>query len=57
MTLQLRTYTLKPGTLSQWTEIWREQIKPLREKLGFSVPGAWTVPRPLESHRRNLPPP
>lgn len=44
MTLQLRTYTLKPGTMSQWTEIWHKQIKPLREKLGFTVPGAWQVP-------------
>ena len=44
MVLQLRTYTLKPGTLSQWTAIWREQIKPVRERLGFTVPAAWEVP-------------
>jgi len=42
--LQLRTYTLKPDTLSQWIEIWRDQIKPIRESLGFTVPGAWAVP-------------
>lgn len=42
--LQLRTYTLKPGKLPEWTEIWRDQIKPIRESLGFTVPAAWTVP-------------
>ncbi len=42
--LQMRTYTLKPGVMSQWTAIWRDQIKPLRERLGFVVPAAWTVP-------------
>ncbi len=44
MTLQLRTYTLKPGALPAWTVVWRQQIKPLREKLGFTVPAAWEVP-------------
>lgn len=43
--LQLRTYTLKPGVMAQWVVIWREQIKPLRESLGFTVPAAWTVPQ------------
>lgn len=43
MILQMRTYTLKPGTLSRWTTIWQEQIKPIREGLGFTVPAAWTV--------------
>ncbi len=43
--LQLRTYTLTPGSLEQWTTIWRDQIKPIRERLGFSVPAAWEVPQ------------
>ncbi len=43
-TLQLRTYTLRPGTLEQWIAVWRGQIKPLRESLGFTVPAAWSVP-------------
>lgn len=44
MPLQLRTYTLQPGTLERWTAVWQQHIRPLREQLGFSVPAAWTVP-------------
>ncbi len=44
MILQLRTYTLKPGTMDAWRKVWRDQIKPIREGLGFTVPAAWEVP-------------
>jgi len=44
MILQLRTYTLEPGTMAAWRAIWRDQIKPIRESLGFTVPAAWEVP-------------
>jgi hypothetical protein len=43
MTLQLRTYTLQPGAMDAWKTIWRDQIRPLREKLGFTVPAVWEV--------------
>jgi hypothetical protein len=44
MILQLRTYTLKPGSMDAWRTVWRDQIKPIREGLGFVVPAAWEVP-------------
>lgn len=44
MQIQLRTYSLQPGTLAAWIRVWREEIKPIREDLGFTVPAAWTVP-------------
>lgn len=44
MTTQLRTYTIRPGTMDQWVIEWKEQVKPLREKLGFEIQGAWIVP-------------
>ncbi len=44
MTIQLRTYTIRPGSMEQWVIEWKEQVKPLREKLGFAIQGAWTVP-------------
>ena len=40
---QLRTYTIRPGAMEQWITEWREQVKPLREKLGFKVAGAWVA--------------
>lgn len=41
MTTQLRTYTVRDGMLDEWVERWREQIVPLRLKLGFTIGGAW----------------
>ncbi len=43
MITQLRTYTIHPGVMDQWVIEWKEQVKPLREKLGFEIQGAWTV--------------
>jgi len=40
---QLRTYTINRGALQAFAEEWQTTIKPLREKLGFRVPAAWTV--------------
>jgi NIPSNAP len=44
MQLQLRTYTINKGALEQWVSEWRAQLVPLREKLGFRVLEAYTVP-------------
>lgn len=44
MTTQLRTYTIRPGTMDQWVIEWKEKVKPLREQLGFEIQGAWVVP-------------
>ena len=43
-TTQLRDYTIKPGELDRFAELWRTKIRPLREKTGFVVEGAWKVP-------------
>ncbi|MEU9408414.1 NIPSNAP family protein [Streptomyces sp. NPDC048281] len=40
-TTQLRTYTVRDGLLDEWVERWREEIVPLRLKLGFAIAGAW----------------
>ena len=44
MTTQLRTYTIRPGAMGPWVAEWKALVKPLREKLGFTIPGAWIVP-------------
>jgi hypothetical protein len=44
MKLQLRTYTINKGALEQFVAEWRGQLVPLREKLGFTVLEAYTVP-------------
>jgi NIPSNAP len=43
MAVQLRIYTINRGALNHWATEWREMIKPLREKLGFKILGAWTI--------------
>ncbi|WP_031103274.1 NIPSNAP family protein [Streptomyces sp. NRRL S-146] len=40
-TTQLRTYTVRDGLLDEWARRWREEIVPLRLKLGFTIGGAW----------------
>ncbi len=42
MTLQLRIYTINKGEMEQFIREWDEKIRPLREKIGFRVYGAWT---------------
>lgn len=44
MDVRLRIYTIKPGGLEQWVTEWREEVYPLRERYGFRVLGAWTIP-------------
>ena len=43
-TTQLRDYTVKPGELDRFTEVWSKRVRPLREKKGFVVEGAWRIP-------------
>lgn len=43
-TVQLREYTIKPGQLGAFVDMWARTVKPLRERTGFVIEGAWTVP-------------
>ena len=42
MPTELRIYTINKGALDTFAEEWGITIKPLREKIGFRVPAAWT---------------
>jgi hypothetical protein len=44
MPIQLRIYTINRGALDDFAAAWKKTIKPLREKLGFTIPAAWTLP-------------
>lgn len=44
MKLQLRLYTIESGNLESFITAWRETLVPLRERFGFRVLGAYTVP-------------
>lgn len=44
MKTQLRIYTINRGQLEQFALEWKQHLKPLREKIGFRVLAAWTVP-------------
>jgi hypothetical protein len=41
MEYRLRIYDVKQGEMSAWIDEWSRLIRPLREKLGFQVLGAW----------------
>lgn len=43
MITQLRIYTINKGALHQFAQEWNDNIRPLREKLGFRILGAWTI--------------
>jgi hypothetical protein len=43
MPTQLRIYTLNRGALAEFAAEWRDQIAPLRQKLGFRILGAWSA--------------
>ena len=43
MPVQLRLYTINRGALDTFATEWQQTIKPLREKLGFQIPGAWKM--------------
>jgi NIPSNAP len=38
---ELRIYTVQPGKMQAWLREWKAQIRPLREKFGFQILGAW----------------
>lgn len=44
MPSQLRTYTLYPGKMDEFVHLFREQLAPLRQKIGFTIASAWTAP-------------
>jgi NIPSNAP protein len=41
MTTQLRIYRIREGKLDEFVEAWRTHVRPLRERMGFVVEGAW----------------
>jgi len=43
-TTQLREYAIKPGQLDRFADVWRSGVRPLREKKGFVIEGAWKIP-------------
>jgi len=43
MTVQLRRYTIVAGGMRQWVAEWGARIRPLRQRHGFTVLGAWVV--------------
>ena len=44
MTTQLRDYRIRAGELDRFVDEWRTGVAPLRRRLGFDIPAAWTVP-------------
>jgi ribosomal protein L11 methylase PrmA len=42
MITQLRIYTINRDSMDEWVKEWQDKIKPLRLKLGFAIPDAWT---------------
>jgi hypothetical protein len=43
-TTQLRDYTIRPGQLDTFVELWTTHVRPLRKKKGFVIEGAWKIP-------------
>jgi NIPSNAP len=41
MEYRLRIYEVKQGEMSAWVNEWSRLVRPLREKFGFHVLGAW----------------
>ena len=41
MVYQLRQYHIHTGQMGQWLELFHEHIKPLHERLGIPIIGAW----------------
>ena len=41
MTTELRVYAVRDGAMREFVELFREQIVPLRRRLGFRVDGVW----------------
>jgi hypothetical protein len=45
---QVRRYRVREGCMDAFTTLWREQIVPLREAMGFVVVGGWVLPETFE---------
>ena len=45
MQFQLRDYRIKPDEMDDWIAEWSANVRPLREKFGFQIVGAWTIPQ------------
>ena len=43
MTIQLRRYSIAVGEMDDWVAEWSANIRPLRQRHGFTVLGAWVV--------------
>lgn len=43
-TIQLREYTIAPGRLDEFADLWARTVRPLRQRKGFTVEGAWRLP-------------
>jgi NIPSNAP len=41
MEYRLRVYEVKQGEMAAWIDEWTRLVRPLRERLGFRVLGAW----------------
>lgn len=48
MEVQLCRYRIEQGRLDQFTAEWRSGVVPLREKFGFTLLGAWSLPESSE---------
>jgi len=44
MTAQLREYVIVNGHLEDFVAAWLTGVLPLRQRFGFRIEGAWTVP-------------
>jgi hypothetical protein len=44
MTAELRDYVIAEGHLEDFVAAWLKGVVPLRQRLGFRIEGAWTVP-------------
>jgi hypothetical protein len=43
-TTQLRDYSIKPGQLDTFADLWGRTVRPLRQKKGFTIESAWKIP-------------
>ena len=41
MIFQLRQYDIHPGEMAAWVEVFETHIRPLHERLGMTIHGAW----------------
>ena len=43
MSSQVRIYTIEEARMSEFVELWRSKVLPLRRSFGFEVDGAWVI--------------